>query len=80
MSTSTPLPIPHHKITHSQVRACIHLYPAILERVYKVTRPKANLDEILEDDKWKYEVLPELLKDGRALEKEELARLVKWKM
>lgn len=82
MSAKPTLPIPYRTITPAQVQSCVKLYPTVLERVYKVTRPKSNLEEFLEDDRWRYEVLPKDVEKegGRALTKEELQRLVKWKM
>lgn len=82
MSAKPTLPIPYRTITPAQIQSSVALYPTVLERVYKATRPKSNLEEILEDDRWRYEVLPKEVakKGGQALTKQELQRLVKWKM
>lgn len=64
----------------SLVDTCLEKYPSILEDVYKETRPKAKLKDIVNDDIWRYEELPVAVKAAGKLSKEQLARLVKWKM
>lgn len=56
------------------------MYPALLRVAYKETHPKSKLETILEDDKWRYYELPGSLKVSQGLTKEQLARLVRWKM
>lgn len=79
MSHSPP-PIAFEDITSTNLKPYLAIYSTVVERVYKATRPKLNQTEILDNDKWRYEELPDTLGPGVALEKEQLARLVKWKM
>jgi len=71
-------------ITEEVVSRCLLIYKQILEAVYatklKDTKRRAKA---LEDDDWRYEQLPRSIK-GRGplhgLDKNELERLVQWKM
>lgn len=79
MSPSAPH-IAFEDLTSANLKPYLAVYPKVVERVYKATRPKLNQTEILDNDVWRYEELPSTLGPGVALEKEQLARLVKWKM
>lgn len=78
------LDLHHQRINSGLVHGCLTLYPTVLERVYKTLRPKLDLREILADDGWRYQELPAALSGskgaGDGLSKDQLARLVKWKM
>lgn len=67
-------------INQALAQTCLQKYIAVRDDVYKETRPKLNLNDIVEDDVWRYEKLPEALRPGEGLSKAQLARLVKWKM
>lgn len=79
MSPSPPA-IAFSDLTLDNLKPYLAIYPKVVERVYKATRPKLNQTEILDNDKWRYEELPGTLGPGVALDKDQLARLVKWKM
>ncbi|KAK5074291.1 hypothetical protein LTR64_006564 [Lithohypha guttulata] len=66
--------------TQELFQACNDMYPALLQVVYKETRPKSRLETILKDDKWRYYELPGSLEVSQGLTKEQLARLVQWKI
>lgn len=69
-----------NSITKSLAEECEKVYPLLLREVYKRDRPKSVLGEVLADDEWRYTTLPRSFKVGEGLSKEQLARLVKWKM
>jgi len=94
MPSSSPCPPPPSTITPSQFSSILSLYPSTISKTYKTTprlKDAKKLSHASEDDKWRYDELPRMLarrkgKDGegvgvgRWLEKEELERLVEWKM
>ena len=67
-------------INKSLAERCVAVYPGVLKDVYKETRPKLDQASILGDDTWRFEELPLSVQQAGKLTKEELARLVKWKM
>ena len=91
MSFSTPASPTAATITAFQFTHLLSLYPVTVENAYKrnarLKDPK-QLSDALEDDRWRYEELPRVLVARRAekeadrpwLVKEELERLVSWKM
>lgn len=82
---SKRLHVTPENVTLPLVRRILEIYPSVLEVFYqdKVKGDKKKTDQAQEDDRWRYEVLPIEMKqrDGDAgLSKNELERLVKWKM
>lgn len=67
-------------IDRALVEECLKLYPVLVRSVYTESRPKSNLSDIIEDDVWRYEMLPKELNSKGSMTKAQLARLVKWKM
>lgn len=59
---------------------CLSFYGVVRDSVYAESRPKLDLKDIVEDDRWRYEELPRALESTESLSKAQLARLVKWKM
>lgn len=76
---SRPLLAPN-LINESLAQSCLSSYGEVLQTVYAETRPKLKLDDIIADDVWRYEELPKASKTTQSLAKEQLAKLVKWKM
>lgn len=67
-------------INQTVAEKCLDLYSVIRDLVYTASRPKLHLNDIVEDDTWRYEELPKALKFSESLSKAQLARLVMWKM
>jgi len=67
-------------INQAVAEKCLALYGALRDSVYRASRPKLDLKDIVEDDTWRYEELPRALESGESLSKAQLARLVRWKM
>lgn len=59
---------------------CRSLYRDVLTAVYKDKGPQTKLNHSLGDDDFRYEALPSSLTSGKAISKEQLARLVRWKI
>lgn len=66
-------------LTADTVQKCVEVYPDIVRAVYKATRPKLNQAQILENDRWRYDLSAETEPSG-GISKDELTRLVQWKM
>lgn len=69
-----------HNVNKLLVKECNQIYPSLLQQVYIRDRPKSDLKEVLADDEWRYIELPGSLRAKGGLSKQQLARLVKWKM
>ena len=75
-------------ITLHDFKQLLNLYDDTIKAVYSAKiSDKKKLKQALEDDKWRYIELPEKLKhrksqntDELGINKEELERLVRWKM
>lgn len=93
MSSTTPPSA--ETITTGQFNHILSLYPSTVEKAYqqngrlKDSKKNPNkLSDALDDDRWRYDQLPGVLAargvdtdgEGQWLEKEELERLVGWKM
>ena len=79
-------------ITHSTFTTALNLYPSLVEKVYS-SKLKGNVKKVaeaLERDRWRFEELPSSVArqrkgDGeggglKGLNKDEVERLVLWKM
>ena len=62
------------------LETCKDLYSMLIKKAYKQKRPKLNQDKIAEDDRWRYEELSHSLKRSQGLSRQQVARLVQWKM
>ena len=73
------LSIGKNALTPETVARCIEVYSDLIQTVYRTTRPKLNQAQILENDEWRYSLSAQV-KPGQGLSKDQLARLVQWKM
>ncbi|KAJ9656791.1 hypothetical protein H2198_004679 [Neophaeococcomyces mojaviensis] len=67
-------------ISKPAIDFCVTKYPSVLTRVYATKHPKLSAQEAAKEDQWRYETLPGSLKAGHGLGKDQLARLVRWKI
>lgn len=61
------------------VAKCLEFYIDVVKAIYKKTRPKLDQAQILSNDRWRYDLSTQVQPD-QGLSKDELARLVQWKM
>ena len=79
-------------ISKSAFQQAVSLYPSLAERVYasKLKKDPKNVTQAIERDHWRFEELPTSVKERRerlkegdtgvGLTKDEVERLVQWKM
>lgn len=68
-----------HALTPETVAQCIEVYSDLIQTIYHTTRPKLDQAQILENDEWRYSLSAQI-KPGQGLSKDQLAKLVQWKM
>ena len=73
-------PKPWKLASRERIDLALSLYTEVRDARYKETRPKANQADIIADDDWRYETLPVELKEQESMTKDQLVRLVQWKL
>jgi hypothetical protein len=75
---------PAASITKESFAKILNLYPSLIRRVYasKLKNNEAKVKEAADRDDWRYEELPKVLRERKKghLTKDEIERLVVWKM
>jgi hypothetical protein len=70
-------------ITYQQAKACLAVYPELIECHYKARiKDSKKVTEAIKRDKWRYEELPQSVKGNKstAIDLPQLERLVQWKI
>jgi len=74
-----------NSINTSVIAHCVSLYSSVVDKVYRSKiKDDKKFKTALDNDRWRFEELPRTVQQrraaGKGLSKDELERLVQWKM